>query len=69
MCQRAWLSDGSEETADFIIVGIGIIPNTELAETAGLACDQGFWLMNTAVPVIRRSMLLVTAPGFSTVVS
>ena len=37
----ARLSDGSEETADFIIVGIGIIPNTELAETAGLACDQG----------------------------
>ena len=27
--------------ADLIIVGIGIIPNIELAETAGLACDNG----------------------------
>ena len=27
--------------ADIIIVGIGIIPNIELAETAGLACDNG----------------------------
>ena len=27
--------------ADIVIVGIGIIPNTELAETAGIHCDNG----------------------------
>ncbi len=27
--------------ADLVIVGIGIIPNTELAEAAGLTCDNG----------------------------
>jgi 3-phenylpropionate/trans-cinnamate dioxygenase ferredoxin reductase subunit len=30
-----------EIAADMVIVGIGIIPNIELAETAGLACDNG----------------------------
>ena len=37
----AVLSDGSEVTADFVIVGIGIRPNTELAESAGLAVENG----------------------------
>jgi len=34
---------GDEETvqADLVIVGIGLIPNTELAETAGLLVDNG----------------------------
>jgi 3-phenylpropionate/trans-cinnamate dioxygenase ferredoxin reductase component len=27
--------------ADIVIVGIGIIPNTEIAEAAGIACDNG----------------------------
>ncbi len=27
--------------ADLVVVGIGIIPNTELAEAAGLTCDNG----------------------------
>ena len=27
--------------ADIVIVGIGIIPNTELAESAGITCDNG----------------------------
>ncbi|MGB5246945.1 MAG: FAD-dependent oxidoreductase [Woeseia sp.] len=27
--------------ADLVIVGIGIVPNVELAETAGVACDNG----------------------------
>lgn len=33
--------DGSEYAADFIIAGIGILPRTELAEQAGLTCEEG----------------------------
>ncbi len=35
------LGDGSRMTTDAVIVGIGIIPATELAEAAGLAVDNG----------------------------
>lgn len=35
------LGDGSRLEADLIIVGIGLIPNTELAEAAGLEVDNG----------------------------
>ncbi|MDB5985190.1 MAG: pyridine nucleotide-disulfide oxidoreductase [Nevskia sp.] len=35
------LSDHSRVEADFIVVGIGVIPNTELAEGAGLVVDNG----------------------------
>jgi len=35
------LSDGSEVALDLIVVGIGILPNTELAAAAGLAIDNG----------------------------
>lgn len=35
------LQDGSRVPADLVIVGIGLIPNTELAEKAGLAVDNG----------------------------
>ncbi len=34
-------SDGSEFAADLVIVGVGILPNTELAEAAGLKIDNG----------------------------
>jgi 3-phenylpropionate/trans-cinnamate dioxygenase ferredoxin reductase subunit len=33
--------DGSEFAADAVVVGIGAIPNIELAEQAGLSCDNG----------------------------
>ncbi len=32
---------GKDYSADFIIIGIGVIPNIELAETAGLECGNG----------------------------
>jgi len=35
------LADGRELPADFVIAGIGIAPATALAETAGLALDNG----------------------------
>ena len=37
----ARLSDGSELSVDFVIVGVGISPATELAEAAGLTLDNG----------------------------
>ncbi|MFN4155097.1 MAG: NAD(P)/FAD-dependent oxidoreductase [Paracoccaceae bacterium] len=37
----ARLSDGREIAADFVIVGVGITPNTALAEAAGIAIDNG----------------------------
>jgi 3-phenylpropionate/trans-cinnamate dioxygenase ferredoxin reductase subunit len=35
------LSDGSELPADVVVIGIGIIPNTELAESAGVVSADG----------------------------
>ena len=37
----AILTDGRVLPADFVIVGVGITPNTHLAEQAGLAIDNG----------------------------
>lgn len=38
---RVELADGSSITADLCIVGIGSVPNTELAESTGLTVDNG----------------------------
>jgi 3-phenylpropionate/trans-cinnamate dioxygenase ferredoxin reductase component len=35
------LDDGQVEAADMVLVGVGAVPNTELAEAAGLACNNG----------------------------
>lgn len=37
----AVLDDGTEIAADTVLVGIGILPNVELAEAAGIACSNG----------------------------
>lgn len=39
--RAAELSDGTTLEMDFVIVGVGITPNTTLAELAGLALDNG----------------------------
>ena len=38
---RVLCNDGSAYDADLVIIGIGILPNTDLAETAGLKIDNG----------------------------
>ena len=35
------LRDATEISAELIIVGIGVVPNTELAAAAGIICDSG----------------------------
>ena len=34
-------ADGTSVDADVVIVGVGVVPNVELAAEAGLACDNG----------------------------
>jgi len=35
------LNDGDELVCDVVVIGIGLVPNDELAREAGLACDGG----------------------------
>ncbi|MET0659826.1 MAG: FAD-dependent oxidoreductase, partial [Steroidobacteraceae bacterium] len=35
------LSDGTVLPADLIVVGVGVVPNVELAASAGIHCDDG----------------------------
>lgn len=37
----AVLTDGSELPADLVVTGIGVLPNIELAQKAGLTCENG----------------------------
>ncbi len=39
--ERVLTADGREFPADVAIIGAGIVPNVELAQAAGLACDNG----------------------------
>lgn len=39
--RAARLSDGTEMPVDMVIAGVGIVPDTRLAEAAGLAVDNG----------------------------
>ncbi len=39
--RTARLTDGAELAVDFVIAGIGIVPDTSLAEAAGLAIENG----------------------------
>jgi 3-phenylpropionate/trans-cinnamate dioxygenase ferredoxin reductase subunit len=48
-------ADGSRHAADIVIVGVGAVANTGLAESAGLTCDNGIWVdeyCRTSVPDI-----------------
>ena len=35
------LASGDEVPADLVVIGVGIVPNVELAEEAGIRCDNG----------------------------
>jgi 3-phenylpropionate/trans-cinnamate dioxygenase ferredoxin reductase subunit len=58
------LADGVHLPADVVVVGIGIMPRTELAEQLGLACDRGIVVDRCA----RTSAPGVVAAGDCTVV-
>ena len=57
------LSDGTWVPADLVLVGVGVRPRTELAERAGLVCDQGIVVDAHA----RTSDPFVVAAGDCTV--
>ena len=39
--ERVRLADGRAVEADFVVVGVGVVPRTQLAERAGLAVENG----------------------------
>jgi 3-phenylpropionate/trans-cinnamate dioxygenase ferredoxin reductase component len=39
--ERAVLENGEILPASMVVIGIGVVPNVELAQAAGLACDNG----------------------------
>ena len=53
------LSDGRVLPADLVVVGIGLVPNTELAEQLGLQCDGGIVVDSCA----RTSNPAIVAAG------
>ncbi len=57
------LTDGRELPADLVMVGVGVIPRTELAEQLGLECDGGIVVDRYA----RTSCPAVVAAGDCTV--
>lgn len=57
--ERVICRDGSEFEADFVVVGIGILPNIELAEEAGLEVDDGIRVDECC----RTSDALIVAAG------
>jgi 3-phenylpropionate/trans-cinnamate dioxygenase ferredoxin reductase component len=39
--ERVWLTDGTVLDVDLVVVGIGVVPNTDWLEGSGLAVDDG----------------------------
>jgi 3-phenylpropionate/trans-cinnamate dioxygenase ferredoxin reductase component len=51
--ERVRLADGRTVDCDFVVVGVGVTPRTELAEAAGLVIDNGIAvseMLETSVP-------------------
>ncbi|UZE25923.1 FAD-dependent oxidoreductase [Pseudomonas sp. B21-056] len=47
--QGVWLQGGEQISCDLILVGVGAVPNIELAESAGLSCENGILVDEFAV--------------------
>ena len=63
---RAMLSDGQVITADFAVAGIGVVPETGLAQAAGLVVDDGIVVdhdMRTADPAVFAIGDVAAQPG------
>jgi len=52
-------ADGATHTGDLVVVGVGIIPNAELAQACGIACDRGIIVDDCS----RTSDPLIVAAG------
>jgi 3-phenylpropionate/trans-cinnamate dioxygenase ferredoxin reductase component len=52
--ERVRLADGHAIESDFVVVGVGVSPRTELAEEAGIAIDNG---------IVTDERLATSAPG------
>ena len=60
------LDDGTEVAADLVVVGVGVTPRTEVAESAGLAVDDGIMADNhlrTSDPHIWAAGDVARYPG------
>lgn len=60
------LDDGSTVAADLVVVGIGVVPRTELAEKAGLTVDDGVIVderLRTSDPNIWAAGDIAAYPG------
>jgi 3-phenylpropionate/trans-cinnamate dioxygenase ferredoxin reductase subunit len=52
-------ADGATHAGDLVVVGVGIIPNAELAQECGIACDRGIVVDDCS----RTSDPLIVAAG------
>jgi NADPH-dependent 2,4-dienoyl-CoA reductase/sulfur reductase-like enzyme/nitrite reductase/ring-hydroxylating ferredoxin subunit len=60
------LDDGSEVAADLVVIGIGVVPRTELGESAGLDVDKGIVVdshLGTSDPYIWAAGDVARYPG------
>jgi apoptosis-inducing factor 3 len=60
------LARGERLPADFVLVGVGVVPRTALAEAAGLTVDNGIWVdacLETSCPGIFAAGDIAAYPG------
>lgn len=55
------LAGGCVHLADLVVVGVGVVPNVELAQAAGLAVDDGIMLDETLATSVQTFSMRATA--------